>query len=173
MLESIKLNKEKSTMNGLEKLITEQNNLNTWIEEKVKKLRDHQEFLDKVLIEKFTSLKLDHVRKTSDRKSHLFTYNELSIEIEIKNPVDNKKLTLSEAVTKRLLINIWIKRKIEAIPNLYVINDITQYKQGEDYKYVWSNDKEYSDILEIMDTMFNQEVEERIKLKDKEDKYPF
>ena len=160
-------------MNGLEKLITEQNNLNTWIEEKVKKLRDHQEFLDKVLIEKFTSLKLDHVRKTSDRKSHLFTYNELSIEIEIKNPVDNKKLTLSEAVTKRLLINIWIKRKIEAIPNLYVINDITQYKQGEDYKYVWSNDKEYSDILEIMDTMFNQEVEERIKLKDKEDKYPF
>ncbi len=173
MLESIKLNKEKSTMNGLEKLITEQNNLNTWIEEKVKKLRDHQEFLDKVLIEKFTSLKLDHVRKTSDRKSHLFTYNELSIEIEIKNPVDNKKLTLSEAVTKRLLINIWIKRKIEAIPNLYVINDITQYKQGEDYKYVWSNDKEYSDILEIMDTMFNQEVEERIKLKDKEDKYSF
>ena len=173
MLESIKLNKEKSTMNGLEKLITEQDNLNTWIEEKVKKLRDHQEFLDKVLIEKFTSLKLDHVRKTSDRKSHLFTYNELSIEIEIKNPVDNKKLTLSEAVTKRLLINIWIKRKIEAIPNLYVINDITQYKQGEDYKYVWSNDKEYSDILEIMDTMFNQEVEERIKLKDKEDKYPF
>lgn len=173
MLESIKLNKEKSTMNGLEKLITEQNNLNTWIEEKVKKLRDHQEFLDKVLIEKFTSLKLDHVRKTSDRKSHLFTYNELSIEIEIKNPVDNKKLTLSEAVTKKLLINIWIKRKIEAIPNLYVINDITQYKQGEDYKYVWSNDKEYSDILEIMDTMFNQEVEERIKLKDKEDKYPF
>ena len=173
MLESIKLNKEKSTMIGLEKLITEQNNLNTWIEEKVKKLRDHQEFLDKVLIEKFTSLKLDHVRKTSDRKSHLFTYNELSIEIEIKNPVDNKKLTLSEAVTKRLLINIWIKRKIEAIPNLYVINDITQYKQGEDYKYVWSNDKEYSDILEIMDTMFNQEVEERIKLKDKEDKYPF
>ena len=160
-------------MNGLEKLITEQNNLNTWIEEKVKKLRDHQEFLDKVLIEKFTSLKLDHVRKTSDRKSHLFTYNELSIEIEIKNPVDNKKLTLSEAVTKRLLINIWIKRKIEAIPNLYVINDITQYKQGEDYKYVWSNDKEYSDILEIMDTLFNQEVEERIKLKDKEDKYPF
>lgn len=160
-------------MNGLEKLITEQNNLNTWIEEKVKKLRDHQEFLDKVLIEKFTSLKLDHVRKTSDRKSHLFTYNELSIEIEIKNPVDNKKLTLSEAVTKRLLINIWIKRKIEAIPNLYVINDITQYKQGEDYKYVWSNDKEYSDILEIMDTMFNQEVEERIKLKDKEDKYSF
>lgn len=173
MLEFIKLNKEKSTMNGLEKLITEQNNLNTWIEEKVKKLRDHQEFLDKVLIEKFTSLKLDHVRKTSDRKSHLFTYNELSIEIEIKNPVDNKKLTLSEAVTKRLLINIWIKRKIEAIPNLYVINDITQYKQGEDYKYVWSNDKEYSDILEIMDTMFNQEVEERIKLKDKEDKYSF
>ena len=173
MLESIKLNKEKSTMNGLEKLITEQNNLNTWIEEKVKKLRDHQEFLDKVLIEKFTSLKLDHVRKTSDRKSHLFTYNELSIEIEIKNPVDNKKLTLSEAVTKRLLIIIWIKRKIEAIPNLYVINDITQYKQGEDYKYVWSNDKEYSDILEIMDTMFNQEVEERIKLKDKEDKYSF
>lgn len=173
MLESINLNKEKSTMNGLEKLITEQNNLNTWIEEKVKKLRDHQEFLDKVLIEKFTSLKLDHVRKTSDRKSHLFTYNELSIEIEIKNPVDNKKLTLSEAVTKRLLINIWIKRKIEAIPNLYVINDITQYKQGEDYKYVWSNDKEYSDILEIMDTMFNQEVEERIKLKDKEDKYSF
>lgn len=173
MLESIKLNKEKSTMIGLEKLITEQNNLNTWIEEKVKKLRDHQEFLDKVLIEKFTSLKLDHVRKTSDRKSHLFTYNELSIEIEIKNPVDNKKLTLSEAVTKRLLINIWIKRKIEAIPNLYVINDITQYKQGEDYKYVWSNDKEYSDILEIMDTMFNQEVEERIKLKDKEDKYSF
>ena len=173
MLESIKLNKEKSTMNGLEKLIAEQDNLNTWIEEKVKKLRDHQDFLDKVLIEKFTSLKLDHVRKTSDRKSHLFTYNELSIEIEIKNPVDNKKLTLSEAVTKRLLINIWIKRKIEAIPNLYVINDITQYKQGEDYKYVWSNDKEYSDILEIMDTMFNQEVEERIKLKDKEDKYPF
>lgn len=173
MLESNKLNKEKSTMNGLEKLITEQNNLNTWIEEKVKKLRDHQEFLDKVLIEKFTSLKLDHVRKTSDRKSHLFTYNELSIEIEIKNPVDNKKLTLSEAVTKRLLINIWIKRKIEAIPNLYVINDKTQYKQGEDYKYVWSNDKEYSNILEIMDTMFNQEVEEKIKLKDKEDKYPF
>ena len=65
------------------------------------------------------------------------------------------------------------KEKIEAIPNLYVINDITQYKQGEDYKYVWSNDKEYSDILEIMDTMFNQEVEERIKLKDKEDKYSF
>ena len=173
MLESIKLNKEKSTMNGLEKLITEQNNLNTWIEEKVKKLRDHQEFLDKVLIEKFTSLKLDHVRKTSDRKSHLFTYNELSIEIEIKNPVDNKKLTLSEAVTKRLFNKHLDKRKIEAIPNLYVINDITQYKQGEDYKYVWSNDKEYSDILEIMDTMFNQEVEERIKLKDKEDKYSF
>ena len=116
MLESIKLNKEKSTMNGLEKLIAEQDNLNTWIEEKVKKLRDHQDFLDKVLIEKFTSLKLDHVRKTSDRKSHLFTYNELSIEIEIKNPVDNKKLTLSEAVTKRLLINIWIKRKLKLFP---------------------------------------------------------
>ena len=100
-------------------------------------------------------------------------YTNIAPIIEIKNPVDNKKLTLSEAVTKRLLINIWIKRKIEAIPNLYVINDITQYKQGEDYKYVWSNDKEYSDILEIMDTMFNQEVEERIKLKDKEDKYSF
>ena len=36
-------------MNGLEKLIAEQDNLNTWIEEKVKKLRDHQDFLDKVI----------------------------------------------------------------------------------------------------------------------------
>lgn len=160
-------------MKGLEKLITEQDNLNNWIEEKVKKLREHQNFLDKVLIEKFTSLKLDHVKKTTDRKSHLFTYNELSIEIEIKNPVDNKELTLSEAVTKRLLINIWIKRKIEAIPNLYVINDKTRYKQGNDYKYVWSNDKEYSNILEIIDKMFNQEAEERINLKDKEENYPF
>ena len=148
-------------MIGLEKLITEQDNLNNWIEEKVKKLRDHQDFLDKVLIEKFTSLKLDHVKKTSDRKSNLFTYNELSIEIEIKNPVDNKKLTLSEAVTKRLLINIWIKRKIEAVPNLYVINDKTRYKQGNEYKYVWSNDKEGSDILEIIDKIFNQEAEEK------------
>lgn len=157
-------------MNGLEKLITEQNNLNTWIEEKVRKLRDHQDFLDKVLIEKFTSLKLDHVKKASDPKSHLFTFNELSIEIEIKNPVNNKNLTLSEAVTKRLIINILIKRKIEAIPNLYVINDKTQYKQGEDYKYVWSDEKVYSDIFEIMNKIFNQEVEEKVKFKDK---YPF
>ena len=102
-------------MNVLEKLIAEQDNLNTWIEEKVKKLRDHQDFLDKVLVEKFTDMKLEHVKKTSERKSHIFTYNELSIEIEIQNPVDRKELTLSEAVTKRLTINIWIKRKIEAI----------------------------------------------------------
>mgnify|MGYP000051741163 FL=1 len=160
-------------MNGLEKLIAEQDNLNTWIEEKVKKLRDHQDFLDKVLVEKFTDMKLEHVKKTSERKSHIFTYNELSIEIEIQNPVDRKELTLSEAVTKRLTINIWIKRKIEAISNLYVINDKTKYKQGTDYKYVWSTSQEHSDIFEIINKMFNQEIEERIKMKEKNADYPF
>lgn len=156
-------------MNGLEKLITEQDNLNNWIEEKVQKLRDHQNFLDNLLVEKFTSLELDHVRKTSDRKSHLFTYNELSIEIEIKNPVDNKKLTLSEAVGKRLFINIWIQRKLKAIPSLYVIQDKTKYKQGNEYRYVWSNDKECSDILELINKILNQEAEQRIELRDTDD----
>lgn len=155
-------------MNGLEKLIIEQDNLNDWIEEKVKKLREHQNFLDEVLVKELTNFKLDHVKKTSDRKSHLFTYNELSIEIEIKNPVDNKELTLSEAVNKRLIINIWVQRKLNAVPKLYVIKDKTEYRKGEEYKYLWSNDKETSNILEIIDKILNQESEQPIELREHE-----
>lgn len=153
-------------MKNLLKLINEQNELNVYIDEKVEALRKHQLFLNETIPEQFIKNGLEYITDEKKPNMHLFTYSELEITIEVKNPID-QELPLSKAISKRLEIEIKIKRKVDTESRLYSIMDRTkyktEYKENGTYRYsIYREEDAEKDLFEIIDRIFNHEIKQEI-----------
>jgi hypothetical protein len=153
-------------MISLKQLINEQDELNIYIDEKIEALREHQNHLNKIIPDGLLENGLTYTKVEKNPNKHVFTYSELKIEIETKNPVD-EKIQLSEAISKRLRIEISINRKLTAIPRKYSILDRTkyktEYKETGTYRYsIYSNEEAQKDLFSILERIFEHESKEAI-----------
>ena len=101
---------------------------------------------------------------------HIFIYSELKIEIETKNPVD-EKIPLSQAVSERLKIEISINRKLNSITRNYSILDRTkyktEYKENGTYRYsVHTNEEADKNLFEVLERIFEHEAKQPMEDKD-------
>lgn len=157
-------------MISLKQLISEQDEFNIYIDEKVEALRTHQTYLNKLIPEKLVKTGLIYTQVEKNPNKHIFTYSELKIEIETKNPVD-EKIPLSQAVSERLKIEISINRKLNSITRNYSILDRTKYKtehkENGTYRYsVHTNEEANKNLFEVLERIFEHEAKQPMQDKD-------
>lgn len=157
-------------MISLKQLISEQDEFNIYIDEKVEALRTHQTYLNKLIPEKLVKAGLIYTQVEKNPNKHIFTYSELKIEIETKNPVD-EKIPLSQAVSERLKIEISINRKLNSITRNYSILDRTKYKtehkENGTYRYsVHTSEEADKNLFEVLERIFEHEAKQPMQDKD-------
>ena len=157
-------------MISLKQLICEQDEFNIYIDEKIEALRTHQTYLNKLIPEELVKTGLIYTQVEKNPNKHIFIYSELKIEIETKNPVD-EKIPLSQAVSKRLKIEISINRKLNSITRNYSILDRTkyktEYKENGTYRYsVHTNEEADKNLFEVLERIFEHEARQPMEDKD-------
>ena len=156
-------------MISLKQLICEQDEFNIYIDEKIEALRTHQTYLNKLIPEELVKTGLIYTQVEKNPNKHIFIYSELKIEIETKNPVD-EKIPLSQAVSERLKIEISINRKLNSITRNYSILDRTkyktEYKENGTYRYsVHTNEEADKNLFEVLERIFEHEAKQPIDRK--------
>lgn len=157
-------------MISLKQLISEQDEFNIYIDEKVEALRTHQTYLNKLIPKELVKTGLIYTQVEKNPNKHIFTYSELKIEIETKNPVD-EKIPLSQAVSERLKIEISINRKLNTIARNYSILDRTKYKtehkENGTYRYsIHTNEGSNKNLFEVLERIFEYETKQPMEDKD-------
>ena len=157
-------------MISLKQLISEQDEFNIYIDEKIEALRTHQTYLNKLIPEELVKTGLIYTQVEKNPNKHIFIYSELKIEIETKNPVD-EKIPLSQAVSERLKIEISINRKLNSITRNYSILDRTkyktEYKENGTYRYsVHTNEEADKNLFEVLERIFEHEAKQPMEDKD-------
>ena len=157
-------------MISLKQLINEQDEFNVYIDEKVEALRNHQNYLNKIIPEELVKTGLTYTPVEKNPNKHIFTYSELKIEIETKNPVDGK-VPLSKAISDRLKIEIAICRKLNSDIRNYTVLDRTkyksEYKENGTYRYsVYPNEETDKELFNVLERIFEYEAKQPMKDKD-------
>ncbi|MDC4987857.1 hypothetical protein OHW15_18145 [Acinetobacter baumannii] len=157
-------------MISLKQLMSEQDEFNIYIDQKVGALRNHQNHLNKIIPEELVKAGLSYTPVEKNPNQHIFTYSELKIEIETKNPVDGKA-PLSQAISDRLKIEISIARKLNSVIRKYAILDRTkyksEYKENGTYRYsIYPNEESEKDLFSILERIFEHEVKQPMEDKD-------
>lgn len=157
-------------MISLKQLISEQDEFNIYIDEKVEALRNHQTYLNKLIPEELVKTGLIYTQVEKNPNKHIFTYSELKIEIETKNPVD-EKIPLSQAVSKRLKIEISINRKLSTTARNYSILDRTKYKtehkENGTYRYsIHANEGSDKNLFDVLERIFEYETKQPMEDQD-------
>lgn len=160
-------------MISLKQLINEQDEFNIYIDEKIEALRTHQDYLNKIIPKELIKTGLIYTEVEKNPNKHIFTYSELKIEIETKNPID-EKTPLSQAVSERLRIEVSINRKLDSKSRNYSILDRTKYKtedkENRTYRYsVYANEESDKNLFEVLERIFEHEAKQPMEDK----KLPF
>lgn len=150
--------------------MSEQDEFNIYIDEKVEALRNHQNHLNKIIPEELVKNGLIYTQVDKNPNQHIFTYSELKIEIETKNPVDGK-IPLSQAIADRLKIEISINRKLNTAVRKYIVLDRTkyksEYKEHKIYRYsIYPNEESEKDLFSVLERVFAYEMKQPMQDKD-------
>lgn len=159
-------------MNGLKKLIEQQYQFEAFKTKKALQLSEHVSVLKKLIVSSFLESCPDLHYDYNQVNTVEFSFRELKIEIEIINPITEEisedHYNLSERARKKLTINLSIQRKMDAIKEHYLIEDITQYKNDGEYTYKVSDIID-TKILELLDKCFNNSVGLKVEFNPKDD----
>lgn len=159
-------------MNGLKKLIEQQHKFEAFKTKKALQLSEHVSVLKNLIVSSFLESCPDLQYNDNEVNTLKFSFQELEIEIEIINPItqeiSEEYYNFSKRARKKLAINLSIQRKMDAIKEYYLIEDITQYKTDGEYTYKVSEIID-TNILEILDKCFNNSVGLKVEFKPKDD----
>lgn len=149
-------------MEGLTKLIQQQNEFEAYKTEKAQQLADHVDHLKYIITTKFLELCEAFDHSIEDLDTLVFKYQELTISIKIINPItekrNEKEYNIAQRASERLTIVLSVQKKKDALENTYKIKDKTQYKKNGPYLYeieTQSTPAMYKDFLEVLDVYFN------------------
>ncbi|MHA3099197.1 hypothetical protein [Acinetobacter brisouii] len=152
------VNNEYLEMEGLELLIKQQHEFEAYKTDKAKQLAVHVDHLKYVITTEFLTICSNFEHTVKDDSFLLFNYKELSIFIQIINPITEKRkekeYNLAERATQRLKINVGIQRKKNADLERFEVLDVTQYKKNGAYTYTYG-DRKTEDFLELLNLFFN------------------
>ncbi|ENU80315.1 hypothetical protein F975_02071 [Acinetobacter sp. ANC 3789] len=155
-------------MEGLQLLIEQQHEFEAYNSEKARQLDEHVNHLKDLITKEFLSICEDFEHEIKENNILSFKYKELSIYIQIINPITEKRkekeYNFAERVTKRLKINVSIQRKKNADLECFEVLDITQYKKNGSYTYKHS-DSSTNDFLELVDLFFNHVITNKVEFK--------
>ncbi|MHA3081010.1 hypothetical protein [Acinetobacter sp. ANC 5502] len=155
-------------MEGLQLLIEQQHEFEAYNSEKARQLDEHVNHLKYLITTEFLSICEDFEHEIKENNILSFKYKELSILIQIINPITEKRkekeYNFAERATKRLKIKVSIQRKKNADLECFEVLDITQYKKNESYTYKYG-DRSTNDFLELLNLFFNHVSNNKVEFK--------
>ena len=161
-------------MEGLQRLIEQQHEFEAYKSDKAKQLDEHVNHLKYLITTEFLTICADFEHEIKEDNSLFFKYKELTILIQIVNPITEKRkekeYNLAERSTKRLTIRVSIQRKKNAESECFEVIDVTQYKKDGEYLYKFDSNTT-SNFLELIDLFFNHV--EKNKVNFKQDIFPY
>lgn len=149
-------------MEGLKNLIKQQDEYETYKTKKSQQLADHVDHLKYIVTTKLLELCEDWDHSISEPNTLIFNYKELSISIQIINPITEtrkeKEYNLSQRVSERLKMVINVSKKQGSKDFSYTIEDKTQYKKDGPYIYeidTQAGPERSEDFLYLLDRCFS------------------
>lgn len=149
-------------MEGLEKLVQQQHEFEAYKTKKAQQLADHVDHLKYIITTKLLEVCEGFDHSIKDPDTLVFKYHELTISIQIINPItekrNEKEYNIAQRATERLTIVLSVQKKKDAKEDTYTIRDKTQYKKNGPYLYeveTQSSPNIYEDFLEVLDVYFD------------------
>lgn len=159
-------------MDGLKKLIEQQHQFSAFKTEKALQLSEHVLALKKLIVSNFLDSCPD--LQYDDQIDNIleFSFQELKVSIEIINPItkdaSEDHYNLSERARKKLTIKVFIQRKMDAVEEYYLIDDLTQYRKSGEYTYkVFDNID--TNFMKIIDLCFINSLGLKVQFHEKDD----